>query len=76
MPMQKTVYVEKSEKFLWENNEQFSLMQNTNFMNAVSRLEQTINMMYKEQILLMPKQILSMQKRRFDCCEIQTWKTI
>ena len=60
MPMQKTVYVEKSEKFLWENNEQFSLMQNTNFMNAVSRLEHTINMMYKEQILLMPKQILSM----------------
>ena len=76
MPMQKTVYIEKSEKFLWENNEKFSLLQNTNFMNAVSRLEYTINMIYREQILLMPKQILSMQKRRFDCCEIQTWKTI
>ena len=42
MPMQKTVYIEKSVKFLWENNEKFSLLQNTNFMNAVSRLEYTI----------------------------------
>ena len=36
-----------------ENSEQFSLMQKTNFMNAVSRFEYTKNMMCREQILLM-----------------------
>ena len=36
-----------------ENNEQFSLMQKTNFMNAISKFEYTVNMMCKEQILLM-----------------------
>ena len=36
-----------------ENNEQFSLMQKTNFMNAVSKFEYTVNMMCREQILLM-----------------------
>ena len=47
-------------------------MQKTNFMNAVSRFEYIIKMMCKEQVLLMPEQILSMQKKRFDYCEIQT----
>ena len=47
------VYVENSEQFLWENSEQFYLMQKKNFMNVVSRFEYTVNMMYKEQILLM-----------------------
>ena len=51
--MLEIVYVENSEQFLWENNKQFYLMQKTNFMNAVSRFEYTINMMYKETILLM-----------------------
>ena len=37
----------------------------TDFMNAVSKFEYTINMMCREQILLM-------QKNRFDYCEIQT----
>ena len=51
--MLEIVYVENSEQFLWENNKQFYLMQKTNFMNAVSRFEYTINMMYREKILLM-----------------------
>ena len=55
-----------------KNSEQFYLMQKTDFMNAVSRFEYTVNMMCREQILLMQKQILSMQKNRFDHCEIQT----
>ena len=36
-----------------ENSEQFYLMQKTDFMNAVSRFEYTVNMMCKVQILLM-----------------------
>ena len=44
---------ENSEQFLWENSEQFYLMQKIDFMNAVSRLEYTVNMMCREQILLM-----------------------
>ena len=47
-------------------------MQKTDFMNAVSRFEYTVNMMCREEILLMQKHILSMQKKRFDYCEIQT----
>ena len=47
------VYVENSEQFLWENSEQFYLMQKKNFMNVVSRFEYTVNMMYIEKILLM-----------------------
>ena len=62
----------KSEQFLGENSEQFYLMQKIDFMNAVSRFEYTINLMCGVQILLMQKQILSMQKNRFDYCEIQT----
>ena len=65
--MQKTV-----SNFYEKNNEQFQLMQKTNFMNAVSRFEYTVNKMGIVQILLMLKQILSMQKNRFDYCEIQT----
>ena len=51
--MLEIVYVENSEQFLWENSEQFNLMQKTDFMNAVSRFEYTVNMMCREQILLM-----------------------
>ena len=51
--MLKTVYAENSEQFLWENSEQFYLMQKTDFMNTVSRFEYTVNMMCKSQILLM-----------------------
>ena len=36
-----------------ENNEQFYLMQKTDFMNAVSRFEYTVNMMCRERILSM-----------------------
>ena len=36
-----------------ENNEQFSLIQKTDFMNAVIKFEYTVNMMCKKQILLM-----------------------
>ena len=44
---------ENSEQFLWENGEQFYLKQKTNFMNAVSRFEYTVNIMCRKQILLM-----------------------
>ena len=50
--MLKTVYEENSEQFLWENSEQFYLMQKTDFMNTVSKFEYTVNMMCWEQILL------------------------
>ena len=35
-----------------ENSEQFYLIKKTNFMNAVSKFEYTVNMMCREQILL------------------------
>ena len=54
-PMLKTVYA--------ENSEQFYLMQKIDFMNAVSKFEYTVHMMCREQIL-------SMQKNKFDYCEI------
>ena len=44
-PMLKIVYV--------ENSEQFYLMQKTDFMNVVRKFEYTVNMMCREQILLM-----------------------
>ena len=51
--MLKTVYAENSEQFLWENSEQFYLIKKIDFMNAVSKFEYTVNMMCREQILLM-----------------------
>ena len=51
--MLEIVYVENSEQFLWENSEQFSLKQKTDFMNSVSRFEYAVNMMGRGQILLM-----------------------
>ena len=51
--MLEIVYAENSEQFLWENSEQFYLMQKTDFLNAVSRFEYTVNMMGRMQILLM-----------------------
>ena len=51
--MLEIVYVENSEQFLWENSEQFYLIQKTDFMNVASKFEYTVNMMCKEQILLM-----------------------
>ena len=51
--MLEIVYAEKSEQFLWENSEQFYIMQKSNFMNAISWFEYTVNMMCIEQILLM-----------------------
>ena len=51
--MLEIIYAENSEQFLWENSEQFYLMQKTDFMNAVSRFEHTMNMMGRVQILLM-----------------------
>ena len=64
--MQKTVnnFYEKTVKNL--------LNAKNKFMNTVSRFEYTVNMMGRVKILLMQKQILSMQKNRFDYCEIQT----
>ena len=51
-PMLKIVYAENSKQFLWENSEQFYLIQKTDFMNTVSKFEYTVNMMCREQILL------------------------
>ena len=51
--MLEIVYAKNSEQFLWENSEQFYLMQKTDFMNAVSKFKYTVNMMCREQILLM-----------------------
>ena len=50
--MLEIVYVENNEQFLWENSEQFYLMEKTDFMNAASTFEYTINMMCRVQILL------------------------
>ena len=50
--MLEIVYVENNEQFLWENSEQFYLMQKTDFMNAVSRFKYTVNMIGRVQILL------------------------
>ena len=50
--MLEIVYAENSKQFLWENSEQFYLIQKTNFMNAVSKFEYTVYMMCREQILL------------------------
>ena len=44
------------------------------FMNAVSRFEYRIKIMYREQIILMQKQILSMQKNRFDIVKFKPEK--
>ena len=51
--MLEIVNAENSEQFLWENSEQFYLMQKKDFMNAVSRFENTVNMIGRVQILLM-----------------------
>ena len=61
-----------NENFVRKYTVQFYLMQKTDFMNVVSRFEYPVNMMCREQILLMLKQFLSMQKKRFEYCEIQT----
>ena len=50
--MLKIVYAENSEQFLWENSEQFYLIQKTEFMNAISKFEYIGNMMCGEKILL------------------------
>ena len=70
--MLEIVYAENSEQFLCKNSEKFYLMQKTDFMNAVKRFEYAVNMMCRGKILLMQKQILSMQKNIFNSCEIQT----
>ena len=51
--MLEIVYAENNEQFLWENSEQFYLMQKTDFMSAISRFEYTVNMMCIVQSLLM-----------------------
>ena len=51
--MLEIVYAENGEQFLRENIEQFYLMQKTDFVNAVRKFEYTVNMMFREHILLM-----------------------
>ena len=50
---QKIILCRIQEIVYTENSEQFYLIQKTNFMNAVSRFEYTVNMMCREQTLLM-----------------------
>ena len=51
--MLEIVYAKNNEQFLWVNSEQFYLIQKTNFMNAIRIFEYTVNIMCREQILLM-----------------------
>ena len=51
--MLEIVFAENSEQFLWENSEQFYIMQKIDFFNIVSKFEYTVNMMSRVQILLM-----------------------
>ena len=48
--MLEIVYAKNSEQFLWENCEQFYIIQKTGFMNAISRFKYTVNMMVGVQI--------------------------
>ena len=64
--------MQKTMNNFYEKTVNIYLMQKIDFMNVVSRFEYAVNMMGRVQILLMQKQILSMQKNRFDYCEIQT----
>ena len=50
---QKIILCKMLEIVYAENSDQFYLIQKTNFMNTISRFEYTVNMMCKEQILLM-----------------------
>ena len=50
---QKIILCKMLEIVYTENSEQFYLTQKTNFMNAVRIFEYTLNMMCREQILLM-----------------------
>ena len=43
--MLEIVDAENSEQFLWENSEQFYLIEKRDFMNAVSKFEYIVNMM-------------------------------
>ena len=52
---QKIILYKMLEIVYAENSEQFYLMQKTDFMNAISRFKYTVNMMYREQILLLYK---------------------
>ena len=62
--------MQKTMNNFYEKTVNIYLMQKIDFMNVVSRFEYTVNMMYKEQILLMQKKILSMQKNKFVQFEI------
>ena len=50
---QKIILCKMLEIVYTENSEQFYLTQKTDFINAVSRFKYTVNMMYRDQILLM-----------------------
>ena len=52
-PMLKTVYAENSEQFLGRKQWTVLLNAKNRFMNAVSKFEYIVNMMCREQILLM-----------------------
>ena len=50
---QKIILCKMLEIVYAKNSEKIFLMQKTDFMNAVSRFEYTVNMMYREQIMFM-----------------------
>ena len=49
---QKIILCRMQEIVYAKNREQFELMQKINFMNALSGFKYTVNMMYRDQILL------------------------
>ena len=60
--MLEIVYAENSEQFLWGNSEQFYLMQKTDFMNAISRYEYTVNMMCRENFINVETDFINAEK--------------
>ena len=60
--MLQIVYAKNSEQFLWENSEQFYLMQKTDFMNVVSIFEYMVNMMCRENFIHVETDFINVEK--------------
>ena len=60
--MLQIVYAKNSEQFLWENSEQFYLMQKTDFMNIVSIFEYMVNMMCRENFIHVETDFINVEK--------------
>ena len=65
--MLEIVYVENSEQFLWENSEQFYLIQKTDFMNVASKFEYTD--VWRANFINVEIDFIN-AKKKFDYCKI------